>query len=1072
MLLSLFLLEFAELQINNDVFEYLGNYIPVSYKKSAIKSVNSDWFFIRFNDFASNCKDKLQIDQNISISSDSQLTSNTCLAFLNSTQVLYLKKFYSEQSESIIINKLDSKSKLHHQEYSKDFFNGKTLAFIARFHPSFVKPQNLIGNLTKLSEEIYSYQIKNPFTKKNADLSSFLTEVLSIPELRSISPHNPSKLLNRWNRGFLQKNQWPGGIDISENNIVYSKLISSGQLTTTQYFNEKGLNGTGQIITIVDSGLDVNSPYFIDSTKSSFSYDRVDHTNRKVVYYQTYGNNQDSLDMHGTYLAGIVSGYVDNNKDYDADKFNLYQGVAPGSKLAIVDIVEHSDDSSQILSYSSILLGDAMGRVDSKIALSGWGTSKNVEMSYYYDSLAETNPERLLIFPVGNGGGPSMKITTPGDGKNVLTVGALDSLWTSKYETNRVYQLFTKSNQVFKLKRLIYGVDLFYLIKQNYIIENAQTTTNFDSASGKVLLTTQKDFCGSIPKDSSIKAVVFVGDEFDSNQCGPTDNFPFPVFQTSETVPLSEETVTIKIVISDNETEINLRAAEYSSRGPSYCGVQKPDVIAPGTSIFSSDSEFVSESGGTSNAAAYVTGIAALLYEYFERGFYPTGQETPANSFTPTSDLIRAMIINSADPIPFDKSYTNGKRQRSLTRTPDSEAGHGLVNLGNIIDFQPHMKVFTNIKIESEQHFYTKFKVDLSDTVDLDLRIAFACHDTASTNEIVALSSDVDIYLKLPNNTIIYGNHHPEDFEDRLSTVERILIYNEELRELNMKYGNTYELHFMTNTQISTLNHNGILSVAISGPFINPDLNSNDATTLQTARDFPELSNPDQFENFNFYKGSAIEKCNESYYGNHCQHPYIEMLPNGTTNFTLYRNTAVLAKVKLPSDYSALVLRLARFPETAGRISFQICIENNNQYGLNYPWIVSLTNHNSAVSLTRRVFGYKDYLGIRITNMGGMDYDLQANIAIKHDETPKQTPTASPDMTIPPEVVINLAVSYGLFGVVLIPTIIVFLLLVRFNKKVKQYRATRSNTQNLSERLQSESNGLQNGLLNDGSVEP
>ena len=81
-----------------------------------------------------------------------------------------------------------------------------------------------------------------------------------------------------------------------------------------------------------------------------------------------------------------------------------------------------------------------------------------------------------------------MKITTPGDGKNVLTVGALDSLWTSKYETNRVYQLVTKSNQVFTLKRLIYGVDLFYLIKQNYIIENVQTTTYLNSASGKVLL--------------------------------------------------------------------------------------------------------------------------------------------------------------------------------------------------------------------------------------------------------------------------------------------------------------------------------------------------------------------------------------------------------------------------------------------------------------------------------------------------------------------------------------------------------------------------------------------------------
>ena len=100
----------------------------------------------------------------------------------------------------------------------------------------------------------------------------------------------------------------------------------------------------------------------------------------------------------------------------------------------------------------------------------------------------------------------------------------------------------------------------------------------------------------------------------------------------------------------DQETTI-LSVAYYSSRGPNFVGIQKPDVVAPGTSIYSSDSEFVSASSGTSNEAAYVAGVAALVYEYFERGFYPTGSEVLENKFLPTSDLVRAAIIASAEPL-------------------------------------------------------------------------------------------------------------------------------------------------------------------------------------------------------------------------------------------------------------------------------------------------------------------------------------------------------------------------------------------------------------------------------------
>lgn len=81
-----------------------------------------------------------------------------------------------------------------------------------------------------------------------------------------------------------------------------------------------------------------------------------------------------------------------------------------------------------------ILLGEAMGKVKSKIALCGWRNPSNTEQS------------RLFVFPAGNRGPGFQTFTTQGDGKNVLTVVALDSILTSQYETKREYCLTNASS--------------------------------------------------------------------------------------------------------------------------------------------------------------------------------------------------------------------------------------------------------------------------------------------------------------------------------------------------------------------------------------------------------------------------------------------------------------------------------------------------------------------------------------------------------------------------------------------------------------------------------------------------
>ena len=102
----------------------------------------------------------------------------------------------------------------------------------------------------------------------------------------------------------------------------------------------------------------------------------------------------------------------------------------------------------------------------------------------------------------------------------------------------------------------------------------------------------------------------------------------------------------------------------YSSRGPSYDGRIKPDMVAFGSS-------------GTSEAAALVSGAAALVQEaYLER----TG--TPASAA-----LVRAVLLNSADDIPpAGPDYTSGfgslNLKKALQIIEDQNIEQASVNAG------------------------------------------------------------------------------------------------------------------------------------------------------------------------------------------------------------------------------------------------------------------------------------------------------------------------------------------------------------------------------------------------------
>ena len=83
------------------------------------------------------------------------------------------------------------------------------------------------------------------------------------------------------------------------------------------------------------------------------------------------------------------------------------------------------------------------------------------------------------------------------------------------------------------------------------------------------------------------------------------------------------------------------------------------------------------EKGGTSMAAPVVSGAAAIIRQYFEEGYYPSGIQNDDHSFTPSADTIKAILVNGATTL-------NMNTANSIISAYDYNQGHGLIDLSTM----------------------------------------------------------------------------------------------------------------------------------------------------------------------------------------------------------------------------------------------------------------------------------------------------------------------------------------------------------------------------------------------------
>jgi Subtilase family len=203
-----------------------------------------------------------------------------------------------------------------------------------------------------------------------------------------------------------------------------------------------------------------------------------------------------------------------------------------------------------------------------------------------------------------------------------------------------------------------------------------------------------------------------------------------------------------KNVLVINAVDSTLVLNDLNSRGPAYDGRIKPELTAFGQ-------------GGTSDAAALVSGISTLLQEKYNQ----------LNAELPTAALIKSILIASADDLG--------------TPGPDFLYGYGNVNAFNAL------QVVTNNQFSSQtvsSNSETIYTITIPPST-AELRVAITWTDVAATvNATTALVNDIDTWID--NGTIIRPwvlSHYPKTDSllapatrkgDHLNNVEYITITN------------------------------------------------------------------------------------------------------------------------------------------------------------------------------------------------------------------------------------------------------------------------------------------------------
>jgi len=206
-----------------------------------------------------------------------------------------------------------------------------------------------------------------------------------------------------------------------------------------------GLDGAGQVIAVIDTGLDADSCYFADPGHGLPAVNGRDGTvvspgHRKVLAvdflwgfdWPDPGPGHWDDQGHGTHVAGSAAG--DGGAWGVRDGFD---GMAIAARLVIQDAGARTDDCADLpgLGCPLIPLGPVLEQAyaqGARIHTNSWGDEENftpfnryTERTADVDRFVWEHRDAVVLFAAGNAGALGLDtVGSPATGKNVISVGA------------------------------------------------------------------------------------------------------------------------------------------------------------------------------------------------------------------------------------------------------------------------------------------------------------------------------------------------------------------------------------------------------------------------------------------------------------------------------------------------------------------------------------------------------------------------------------------------------------------------------------------------------------------------
>jgi subtilase family serine protease len=182
--------------------------------------------------------------------------------------------------------------------------------------------------------------------------------------------------------------------------------------------SDGGLDGSGEIVGIGDTGLDYDGCYFRDPSGAP-----VGLTHRKVAGYVPFADGWDNDFGHGTHVSGTVAG-----DQAPITGLTTANGMAPRARVFMTDI----SPGDTMYVYPPNDLGDlfrAPYDVGARIHSNSWGAGYNYYETYAWslDRFTWEHKDFLPLFANGNGGAYALRVGFPATAKNVISVGATEN---------------------------------------------------------------------------------------------------------------------------------------------------------------------------------------------------------------------------------------------------------------------------------------------------------------------------------------------------------------------------------------------------------------------------------------------------------------------------------------------------------------------------------------------------------------------------------------------------------------------------------------------------------------------